>query len=304
MGRGEFYRNKYGGGRGRGRGDRERDGGGGWRSSPAGAGAAAGASAPAATWAQLGGVLRDIHGRNYGAYHELERRFAFSGEEEGDADALRFSLGFDRVQSDPYASPSRAHVLVDAASAALPAQLFRDKTRNVALCDFLTRQFAAAATRAGADAKTSSSSWHGAKGGDISIDAPGQHVIERSSVMVLDSGAVEARFNINLPARGRSICGDWAYTILVETLPRLVKSALVLRSLDVERLWDHVKSVEDQEALRGMLKSAGLVGFIRDGAILPREVQLNNPVRVLCCHSSLNFWFCCESCSRVRLTAH
>lgn len=91
--------------------------------------------------------------------------------------------------------------------------------------------------------------------------------------MVLENGVVEARFNINLPARGRSICGDWAYTILVETLPRLVKSALVLGSLDVAHLWNHLKSVEDQEALRGMLKDAGLVGFVRDGAILPREVS-------------------------------
>lgn len=98
-------------------------------------------------------------------------------------------------------------------------------------------------------------------------------MIERSSVMVLESGLVEARFNINLPARGRSICGEWAFTILVETLPRLVKSALMLRSLDAGHLWNHLNSVEDQEALRCMLKDAGLVGFIRDGAILPREVR-------------------------------
>lgn len=117
-----------------------------------------------------------------------------------------------------------------------------------------------------------SDSYHGAKGGDITIDAPGQHVIERSSVMILEDGTIEARFNINLPARGRSICGDWAYTILVETLPKLVEQALVLKNLDVGHLWTHIRSVEDQEQLRGLLKSAGLVGFIRDGAILPREV--------------------------------
>jgi predicted ABC-class ATPase len=123
-----------------------------------------------------------------------------------------------------------------------------------------------------------SNSYHGAKGGDISIDAPGQHVIERSSVMVLSDGTVEARFNINLPARGRSICGDWAYTILVETLPNLVECALALKSLDTNHLWTHIRSVEDQEELRGLLKGAGLVGFIRDGAILPREVPICRPI--------------------------
>jgi predicted ABC-class ATPase len=116
-----------------------------------------------------------------------------------------------------------------------------------------------------------SSSWHGAKGGDISIDAPGQHVIERSSVMISDDGTLEARFNINLPARGRSICGEWAKTILVDTLPLLVKRALICRSLHEADIWNHLLSIEDQEVLRNLLKSEGLVGFIRDGGILPRE---------------------------------
>lgn len=116
-----------------------------------------------------------------------------------------------------------------------------------------------------------SASYHGEKGGDISIDTPGQHVIERSSVMVLADGTVEARFNINLPARGRSISGDWAAAILVQTLPTLVERALVYANVDADALWTHIRSVEDQEQLRGMLHAAGLVGFVRDGAVLPRQ---------------------------------
>ncbi|KAE8990453.1 hypothetical protein PR003_g21728 [Phytophthora rubi] len=264
MGRGEYYRNKYGGGgrggRGRGRGDSggyDRGQGGHYNDRPR-------TPLAAASWDQLGNVLQELHNRNYGSYHELERVFEYDN-------GLRFSLEFDHIQGDPYASPSRAHVTVSATSAAFPAEMHGDKTRNVALCDYLTRTFAASARRCGADAKTVSNSWQGAKGGDISIDTPGQHVIERSSVNVLANGDVEARFNINLPARGRSICGDWAYTILVETLPKLVEQSLVLRSLEVAHVWKHLHSVEDQEALRGMLKAAGLVGFVRDGAILPRQ---------------------------------
>ncbi|KAL4100387.1 hypothetical protein PRIC1_008181 [Phytophthora ramorum] len=262
MGRGEYYRNKYGGGgRGRGRGGRgggyERGHGGGHLSTPL----------ATASWQQLGSILQELHNRNYGAYHDLQRAFEF----EDVAGGLRFSLEFDHIQGDPYASPSRAHVTVSAGSAAFPAEMHVDKTRNVALCDYLTRAFAASARQAGADAKTVSNSWQGAKGGDISIDAPGQHVIERSSVMVLTNGDVEARFNINLPARGRSICGDWAYTILVDTLPTLVERSLLLKSLDVAHVWEHLHSVEDQETLRGMMKGAGLVGFVRDGAVLPRQ---------------------------------
>lgn len=257
MGRGEYYRNKYGSGHRGGRGRGRRDSG-----EPT-----ARVSLPLvpATWDQLADILQRIHNSNYGAYHELECVFEFRNNK------LHFTLDFDHIQSDPYASPSRAHVTVSAMSAAFPAEMYRDKTRNVALCDYLTRIFAATARDCGADAKRRSNSWHGAKGGELSIDLPGQHVIERSSVNVLDNGDVEVRFNTNLPARGRSICGDYAYTVLVETLPTLVEQSVMLQSLDVSDLWKHLYSVEDQEALRGMLKGAGLVGFIRDGAILPRQ---------------------------------
>ncbi|RLN61839.1 hypothetical protein BBJ29_003865 [Phytophthora kernoviae] len=269
MGRGEYYRNKYGGG-GRGRGGRGRVPGDG-RSYDGGRNSSyndrARTPLPSVSWQQLGNVLQDLHNRNYGAYHDLERSFEFQDGSSG----LQFALEFDHIQGDPYASPSRAHVTISALSAAFPDEMHASKTRNIALCDYLTRQFAASARRAGADAKTASNSWQGTKGGDISIDTPGQHVIERSSVMVLPDGKIEARFNINLPARGRSICGDWAYTILVETLPKLVERSLVLKSLDVNHLWAHLHSVEDQEALRGMLKDADLVGFVRDGAVLPRQ---------------------------------
>ncbi|TDH74272.1 hypothetical protein CCR75_006349 [Bremia lactucae] len=261
MGRGEYYRNKYGGGgRGLGRGGRstERKPIDRYDNSP---------QAPLATttWDQLGYTLQKIHNKNYGAYHELKRVFGFRIND------LSFALEFDHIQGDPYASPSRAHVTVSGASAAFPTTMYRDKIQNVALCDYLTRVFAANARTCGADAKTLSNSWQGAKGGDISIDLPGQHVIERSSINVLPSGDVEARFNINLPARGRSICGDWAHTILVDTLPKLVEQSLVLTSLDANHVWAHLNSIEDQETLRGMLKDVGLVGFVRDGAILPRQ---------------------------------
>ncbi|KAI9905520.1 hypothetical protein PsorP6_013879 [Peronosclerospora sorghi] len=258
MGRGEYYRNKYGsgtrrGGRGRGRSDRLN------YPEPI--------SVAKASWRELGDTLRELHNRNYGAYHELERMFEYQSESSG----LCFTLEFDHIQGDPYASPSRAHVTVSSTSAAFPPEMYATKTRNVALCDYLTRRFATSARNWGADAKTVSTSWHGVKGGEISIDTPGQHVLERTSVNILREGAIEARVRINLPARGRTICGDWAYTILVDTLPNLVEQSLMLTSVDATHLWHHLQSVEDQETLRKMVLDAGLVGFVRDGAVLPRQ---------------------------------
>lgn len=75
----------------------------------------------------------------------------------------------------------------------------------MALCDFLTRRFFEAAEQAGADQRTQSGGWSGAKGGEITIDRPGQHILERTSVIVNEKdGSVEARFTVAMPARGEA----------------------------------------------------------------------------------------------------
>jgi hypothetical protein len=38
--------------------------------------------------------------------------------------------------------------------------------------------------------------WSGAKGGDIGIDKPSQHVMQRTSVVATAGGYVEARFTV------------------------------------------------------------------------------------------------------------
>lgn len=48
----------------------------------------------------------------------------------------------------------------------------------------------------------------------------GQHVLERTAVLVSAAGDVEGRFTVGLPAQGRSIMGPWAAQILTQHLPR------------------------------------------------------------------------------------
>lgn len=60
--------------------------------------------------------------------------------------------------------------------AGFPPELYSSKVRNIALCDYLTRRFGAVVKRAGADVRTQSGGWGGAKGGEMSVDQPGQHV--------------------------------------------------------------------------------------------------------------------------------
>lgn len=48
----------------------------------------------------------------------------------------------------------------------------------------------------------------------------GQHVLERTAVLVSHAGDVEGRFTVGLPAQGRSIMGPWAAQILTQHIVR------------------------------------------------------------------------------------
>nr|CCA17607.1 conserved hypothetical protein [Albugo laibachii Nc14] len=282
MNRGKYYRNKYGGKSrhqsGNARNNRESEGGDHEHNNETHH--ALSNIHQTQNWKQLSNLLKSIDHKSYGAYHELEKTFIFEPFDQDDSYAdlntknyhpLSFTLHFDHIQGDAYANPSRAHVRIPSSMACMPKDLYDMNIRNVALCDYLTRKLADAVQQAGVDAKASSSSWHSTKRGDLSIMKPSQHVLKRTIVAIENDGTVEMRFQINLPARGRSICGEWARTILVETLPHLIYRTLIFTSLEASHVLAHIHSVEDQEALRNKLSAAGLVAFIRNGAILPRK---------------------------------
>merc|ERR1719499_3065947 len=117
---------------------------------------------------------------------------------------------FDRVQGDPYAPPSWVRVRMPASSAKFPDEFVtKSRIRNVALADFITRVMADK-LRGGSGTDwtqtVSGGGWGGSKGGDITIETPGQYVLSRTSI-VCTAAFVECRLTLSLPARGRSIEG-------------------------------------------------------------------------------------------------
>lgn len=69
------------------------------------------------------------------------------------------------------------------------------------------------------------------------VVSAGQHVLSRTSTLVSAAdGSVEARFTVALPARGRSIEGQWCARILLDRVPALLTKALLYRSLNAEHL--------------------------------------------------------------------
>jgi predicted ABC-class ATPase len=193
----------------------------------------------------LEGILRRIDGSGYKAYKELQGG-AFSFPD--------FTLFVDHVQGDPFAAPSRLRAQVPRTVSALPETSVRGPERRRATRDFIARTFRAVARSLR----------------EVSIDAGGQTVLDRSCCLITDE-VVELRFTVELPAAGRRVLGRKAHTLLGERLPPMVARATHAKQLDVAALERHCAAVEDQAALREALADAGLVAFVGDGSRLPRR---------------------------------
>lgn len=195
-----------------------------------------------------------IDGRSYKAYKDLEGQYNFN----------KYILSIDHVQGDPFASPSRVRVIVKQGIAKFPIELFDKKYKNIATADFLTRLFYRNINKYGEKIFGSG------KSGLISISKCPQEILERTSV-IIDDEKIEARFYIGFPARGRSVLSKELEKILYNVIPSIVENTLIYNNIDKNKLINRVKLVEDQEEIRKNLKGRGLVAFIANGAMLPRE---------------------------------
>ena len=204
----------------------------------------------------LVGHLHALDGRSYAAYKAIVGRYR--------APAGWF-LHIDRVQSDPYAPPTRIHVDVptDLHGLALldEADLLADVDRRLAVGDFLTRELHT-----------------GFRGTALSIASPGQEILERSSAILRpdeqkegDGWVLEIRARLALPAQGRSIQGREASRIVGRDLVRELEEATDLTGERGDRLVRHVATLEDHRALTATVARNGWVAFLADGSVLPRR---------------------------------
>ncbi|AIS52273.1 ABC transporter, ATPase, putative [Thermoanaerobacter kivui] len=202
--------------------------------------------------------LAKIDGKGYKAYEDLQGEYVFE----------KFTLCIDHVQGDPFAPPSRIRLKVPQSIAGFEVSMYNKPSRQVALEDFLTRAVFEVIKKLPSVKGTGHS-------GDIYIDKGGQQIIKRSA-MVVSKDYVEARLSIGLPAFGRRINSSGAQRILFEFLPQIVEEALLKKSLKVRDIWLWVETAEDQDYLRSKLKERGLVAFVADGSILPRESGISD----------------------------
>ncbi len=212
---------------------------------------------------ELREALQQIHKKSYPAYKTLA----------GVYDYDNFTLSIDHVQGDPFASPSHLTACVPIKNAGFPKEYLQKAVMVTALEDYLLRQFAKEIVRFSHQAKGSG------KSGVISIGRPGQEILSRSSCTI-DNQAVKVRFYVGFPANGRTINSMELSNILLNYLPACIRQALFYKNLSAKEVEDTVFLAEDQEAIRLALKKSGLVAFVADGAILPRESGVSqHPMR-------------------------
>ncbi len=197
--------------------------------------------------------LNKIEGAGYKSYKSLLGEYDF-----GD-----YALFIDSVQRDPFASPSRLRVRVYNDKAGFPSDTYTSRSREIALRDYLARKF-------NENIKLFSLGNRGSGGsGRISIDAPGQEILERSSVVITHL-YIEVRFTAGMPAIGRSVAAKHAEAMLFEELPKIVNLSLKFENLDEAQLYEHLHCAEDADFIRGELENLGLVAFIAEKSLLPR----------------------------------
>ena len=203
--------------------------------------------------------LRNIDRKSYPLYKSLKGSYRFTG----------YLLHIDHVQGDPFAAPSEVRIVVDAKAAGFPEFARKNPLTREALADVLLREFEKQIRQFTFKAKGSG------KSGLISISHPGQEVLRRTACEV-GTKELTVRFSIGFPANGRTINAKELDKILFDYLPVCVERALYYQNLDAKSVRAAIDLAEDQQAIREHLQEMGLVAFVANGAILPRESGLSS----------------------------
>ncbi len=203
--------------------------------------------------------LQKIDHKGYPAYKETKGTYDFDG----------FILSIDHVQGDPFAAPSDLSIQVSGKQARFPEECYDTREKRIALQDHLLRQFGKSIAAMDRVAKGSG------KSGRVFITRCGQEILDRTACQIHPSdGRITMRFQVGFPANGRTINSRELEKVLFELLPGCVEKTLFYNrySKKEKAAVEQVRALaEDQTSLRNQLKEQGLIAFVADGAVLPRE---------------------------------
>ena len=206
------------------------------------------------TQKELREQLRQIDHKGYKAYKVLEGEYEFG----------TYRLCIDHVQGDPFATPSRVRILYYNKES-VPAEYIGGKYRKTAVEDALLRRLHRNLRICGDKERKGSG-----KSGLLTACKTGQEILERTAMRVTKE-YIEARIEVGFPAFGRTIAAGALADILFDLLPEVVKRTFDPQRSLAKELEDAVFLADDQQYIRNQLKEQGLVAFVADGSVLPRE---------------------------------
>ena len=208
-------------------------------------------------------ALSRIDHRGYPAYKDLRGSYDFDGD----------VLSIDHVQGDPFASPSQLSAHISLERCGWPGELHDQPHRRVAFEDFLLRRLARELSRASHVVGGSG------KSGYLGTDRPGPEVLPRSGCDV-GSDEITLRLEAGFPARGRSVDARGLERMLLDLVPSCLSAATACDARSLAEARRAVDLADDQRFVRQELDRLGLVAFVADGSVLPRESGVSSrPMR-------------------------
>jgi len=200
---------------------------------------------------ELKSLIQYIGNKSLHSYKSIEGTYLFKN----------FVLFIDYAQEHPSDPPGRFRIQIDQETAKFPLDTFSNRTREIALRDFLSRTFYHAIRAFSPD-------------DFIIFEYPGQEIIERTSAFV-DSSFVEVRFEAKLYSNGNILGTEDVEDFLFLRLPQIVESSLIFNNIEKEKLYKHIETSEDADFLRIELENLRLIAFIAEDSILPRISEEN-----------------------------
>lgn len=207
--------------------------------------------------------LKEIHRKSYPAYKSLAGSYDFG----------RYVLNIEHVQGDPFATPSRLSVQTRLGTAGFPGDYYAEDWTKTALEDYLIRRFRRQVDKFSFQAKGSG------KSGIITVSRCGQEILKRTACNIRENDII-VRFEVGFPANGRTINAPELEKILFDFLPVCVENGLLYKKMPAEEVRRVFCLAEDQRSIREYLKDQGLVTFVADDSVLPRESGVSDrPMR-------------------------
>ncbi len=198
--------------------------------------------------------IRVFDGKSYGLYRSLADKAWDFGD---------FTLEFLHVQGDPFAPASRILVTAPLQTLGYGGEWSGSFERRLAISDYLLRRLSKNVAERFPE-----------KNATIEMEVPGPEMLVRNALWV-DNGMLRASLAVRLPGEGRKIQAELAAEILTMTLPDLLSASLYCTPEILAGVEESFQVLNVRRAILEELPGRGLVAFVPDGAVLPRESGLS-----------------------------